>query len=216
MSSDGSVNSVIERNLRYALEQTSHLFRKAKGPHRPGYVYFIRGGRNIKIGQSRNAFDRLAELQASNADTLTMLHTIETNDMACCELLFHRMFEHRRFRGEWFSIEESDLAELVGIKRLNFGRETDCSHLLTGVNSKTNPDTEDHCIRCGKPIAELPSDDAFCCRCRYGPLFSKSIGDAEPMDCFTYTTSEGLVSFRINSGMIVGSLCGDKEVRRDW
>lgn len=28
--------------------------------------------------------------------------------------------------------------------------------------------TSEECMRCGKPIAEMPEAEAFCCACRYG------------------------------------------------
>lgn len=68
------------------------------GPH----VYFIRTGDHIKIGYSRDASSRLADLQIACPTSLECLHVVEGTKKT--EKRFHLRFRKERVRGEWFKV----------------------------------------------------------------------------------------------------------------
>lgn len=70
-------------------------------------VYFISDGEYIKIGQTTNLKKRLGGLQCANARRLTVLHTIESEDVdyiANLEYNLHNIFSEYRVVGEWFNL----------------------------------------------------------------------------------------------------------------
>lgn len=75
-----------------------------------GHVYFIRAGEAIKIGFSKNAPSRLAALQTSNPEHLTLMGSFKGAREDEQEL--HVRFCHLRIRGEWFR-DEDELVEFI-------------------------------------------------------------------------------------------------------
>jgi hypothetical protein len=70
---------------------------------KPGFVYFIRAGEAIKIGYSKDAYSRMADLQVANAETLEFMGSVKGDRQYESDL--HDMFCHLQIRGEWFSAE---------------------------------------------------------------------------------------------------------------
>lgn len=71
------------------------------------YIYFVRAGSNgpIKIGVASNVDKRVETLQTGNHQKLTVITVIKCRDKSDAyhkESTFHKMFEHKRIRGEWF------------------------------------------------------------------------------------------------------------------
>lgn len=64
------------------------------------YVYFVTDGEAIKIGKANNPKSRLSGLQTSHHKPLTILAVTPGNETL--EREFHRIFDSKRLRGEWF------------------------------------------------------------------------------------------------------------------
>ena len=78
-------------------------------------VYFVAGGAHIKIGTSTNFKSRLASLQTSTVEELTLIGTIPGD--AELERQIHARLERYRKRGEWFldcAEVRSHIIELCG------------------------------------------------------------------------------------------------------
>ena len=58
--------------------------------------YFIRTGDYVKIGSSNDPERRLKDLESSNPHPLSIEYIDED------EVFWHRVFEHKHHRGEWF------------------------------------------------------------------------------------------------------------------
>ena len=71
---------------------------------RAGYVYIITDGEYVKIGQATNIEKRLASLQCGNPRKLSILQTIQTDDMNLTEHSLHWWFKDYRIQGEWFDL----------------------------------------------------------------------------------------------------------------
>jgi Meiotically up-regulated gene 113 len=65
-----------------------------------GFVYFLRIGDRVKIGYSRNPFQRLSELSTALADPVTSFVFFPGN--LADEKRLHRHVESRRTSGEWY------------------------------------------------------------------------------------------------------------------
>ena len=75
-----------------------------------GYVYLVRHGGDYKIGRSNDVARRRREFALLLPQELEHIHVIETDDPEGIELYWHRRFESRRSRGEWFRLTPQDVA----------------------------------------------------------------------------------------------------------
>ncbi len=64
------------------------------------FIYFLRSGEYVKIGQSRGWRGRLAQMQTGSPHTIVPLLVII--DEPRLERRLHIRFRASRFRGEWF------------------------------------------------------------------------------------------------------------------
>ena len=97
------------------------------------YVYFIRAGSAgpIKIGVARSVESRLKTLQTGNHLELRLVTAIKCRDRVDAynkEAQFHKMFERKRIRGEWFagSIRINQLSELPESDRQSLENDFAC------------------------------------------------------------------------------------------
>lgn len=74
-----------------------------------GYVYLMKSGRYYKIGMSNTPEKRNYELGTKLAEEIKTLHTIKTNDPSGIEAYWHKRFEAKRKRGEWFDLSGGDV-----------------------------------------------------------------------------------------------------------
>ena len=75
-----------------------------------GYVYLAKHGRDFKIGRSNDVSRRRREISLLLPQELEHVHIIETDDPEGIEGYWHRRFEARRLRGEWFRLSADDVA----------------------------------------------------------------------------------------------------------
>lgn len=88
------------------------------------YLYFMQGmlserqRRLVKIGRSKNPEARMADLQTGHPKKLKLLHKIKCKserDARYAEKVAHRIFRHRRRKGEWFEFraQEMELLRMI-------------------------------------------------------------------------------------------------------
>jgi len=75
------------------------------------FVYFISDGLGTKIGTSTDVEQRLRALQTANPRKLTLLGVLPGGKNL--EKQLHKHFAHKRTRGEWFELTETDLRPLL-------------------------------------------------------------------------------------------------------
>lgn len=77
----------------------------------PGYVYLMHGIGTpwYKIGLSVDTRVRLKQLGTRSPFRIKLIHSIKTNDMSETEAYFHRLFNHKRAHGEWFTLDQADI-----------------------------------------------------------------------------------------------------------
>ncbi len=85
--------------------------RQPKRSGRPGVVYLARGNGSYKIGRSSSLVQREHQLTTKLPFPVEVVHVIHAADSVAAERLWHERFSARRVRGEWFDLNESDVAE---------------------------------------------------------------------------------------------------------
>jgi len=80
-----------------------------------GYVYFVLDDNgNCKIGTTKDLKKRLGEY-TMQAYVPILHHTIKTNDCYALEEMFHKRYNEKRVRGEWFKLTDKDLEDIKKI-----------------------------------------------------------------------------------------------------
>lgn len=74
-----------------------------------GYVYLAKFEGRYKIGQTTNLRRRKRELATGLPDELKIVHTIQTDDPGGVEAYWHKRFDDKRIKGEWFALDEGDV-----------------------------------------------------------------------------------------------------------
>lgn len=89
------------------------------GRNNDGFVYVIGGGGLYKIGASQNVEHRLIDLQVGSPVPLKVVCVIKTTQYThiSLERALHRRLVDKRRHGEWFDLDESDLARLRALAK---------------------------------------------------------------------------------------------------
>ena len=89
-------------------------------PAAVGYVYLMQHGarREFKIGRTNNAIRREGELGIELPHGAQPIHVIETDDPAGIESYWHRRFEGKRLKGEWFALSADDVRAFKRWRRI--------------------------------------------------------------------------------------------------
>jgi hypothetical protein len=89
----------------------------ARVEEKVGFVYLIKSGRFYKIGKTNAAGRREYELAIQLPEKVKTIHVIRTDDPSGIEAYWHKRFEAKRKKGEWF---ELGAAVVAAFKRRKF------------------------------------------------------------------------------------------------
>lgn len=81
------------------------------------YLYVIKNGQDdvYKIGIATDTEQRLASLQTGNPKTLSLHLCYEFSNAHPVEMSLHQKFSSYRVNGEWFTLNASQLVEIVNV-----------------------------------------------------------------------------------------------------
>ena len=74
-----------------------------------GYVYLIQFGSEYKIGTSNNVERRFRQLKTQMPYDGKIIHTIAAGDPMGIEAYWHKYFDSKRLKGEWFKLTADDV-----------------------------------------------------------------------------------------------------------
>lgn len=97
----------------------------------PGYVYIMwaKDSPYYKIGKTSNPHRRLGQIAPKMPFTTEIACVIKTDNMTVLERHMHECYEPYRVNGEWFLLDQSDVAHYTAIKHV--GIETVIYELIT-------------------------------------------------------------------------------------
>ena len=74
-----------------------------------GWVYLMKHGKYYKIGRTSYVEKRNYELGIKLPEELKVIHKIKTDDPCGIEAYWHKRYEDKRKKGEWFDLSTSDI-----------------------------------------------------------------------------------------------------------
>ena len=83
-----------------------------------GEVYLFKSGRYYKIGKTNDTVRRGAELRIQLPEKMDLIHSIKTDDPSGIEAYWHRRFESKRMKGEWFDLSSADIKAFKRWRRI--------------------------------------------------------------------------------------------------
>lgn len=106
------------KRIKSALDQLQPTPQKspsASAPHQSskstGIIYLLQAGPFYKIGKTKNFDQRLKQIKLQLPYPVTVIHTIAARDISASEIFWHRKFAHQRTNGEWFTLNDAEVAE---------------------------------------------------------------------------------------------------------
>lgn len=76
-----------------------------------GCVYLMKSGKYYKVGKSKYPGRRQYELDRQSPEEVRLLHEIRTDDPDGIESYWHKRFESKRKKGEWFELTPQDVKD---------------------------------------------------------------------------------------------------------
>lgn len=84
-----------------------------------GFVYLVKGHPGeYKIGRTNLVDRRLSELGATASVQQMLIHEIKTDDVVGIEAYWHKRFQAKRMRGEWFKLNGDDVQSFKRWKKI--------------------------------------------------------------------------------------------------
>jgi len=108
------------KNRKLAFNIISQLFPEHSEGLKPGdskqigYVYFIQDRLSgiVKIGRTKNMERRLAIFTRKLSFPIQLIQYIKTINYEIIELAFHRHYDNKRLRGEWFKLDQDEIEQI--------------------------------------------------------------------------------------------------------
>jgi len=81
-----------------------------------GYIYLLQCEDWYKIGKTtQKPEDRIAQIDTGMPFETTLVHTISVGDCGTVEQRLHAKFSDKRWKGEWFKLNEADVEYVKGL-----------------------------------------------------------------------------------------------------
>jgi Meiotically up-regulated gene 113 len=103
------VAEICQQAIRQPSDDIDRLPETPAAPAPIGYVYLIKFRSDFKVGASSDPERRYGGMATQMPEAMTRVHTIKTDDPFGVEAYWHRRFEAKRLKGEWFSLSPADV-----------------------------------------------------------------------------------------------------------
>ncbi len=81
-------------------------------PNDPGYIYLYKTLDKFKIGYTNSGGSRYSKYVTENPFPVDKIFEIKINNAHKIEQQIHKLFQHKKFRNEWFDLNEKDISFL--------------------------------------------------------------------------------------------------------
>lgn len=81
-----------------------------------GYIYILKSSHGYKIGKTKDVEVRLKTLRAQLPFELELVHSFNCENMSGKESILHKLFSHKKIKGEWFDLDEDDVMMIKEFK----------------------------------------------------------------------------------------------------
>lgn len=81
-------------------------------------VYLLKSGLDYKIGHADDPIRRASEIGTLLAERPELIHSFKTDDPAGVESYWHKRFQEKRKRGEWFKLNSQDVKAFKRWKKI--------------------------------------------------------------------------------------------------
>jgi hypothetical protein len=95
--------------------ETIEQLHKATKQYRTPAIYLVKCNEYYKIGRSNSILDRIRVMEIGNPYKLELVFFARTDKDLEVEKMLHKTFEHKRIKGEWFCLSDSDIMEFERI-----------------------------------------------------------------------------------------------------
>ena len=107
------------RQVREVMDREATESRHVS-PVKPGWIYLIRSeSGDYKIGKSRKGTRRAYSFSIQLPFPTEVIHQFPAADYSRAEKMLHEMFAARRTNGEWFRLNEGDVAYIKAIDSIS-------------------------------------------------------------------------------------------------
>lgn len=109
-----------EEALRREAAERNRLWWEAfRNNPKHGYIYLLQSVSGAyKIGRSKDPDDRLRTFEVKLPFEVEYVCTVETANMYELERALHKQFDHKRINGEWFRLEDKDIAAIKALAEI--------------------------------------------------------------------------------------------------
>ena len=95
-----------------------HVVDAGNANKESGEVYLFKSGKYYKIGKTNDTVRRGNEIRIQLPEKMDLIHSIKTDDPSGIEAYWHRRFETKRMKGEWFDLNSTDIKAFKRWKRI--------------------------------------------------------------------------------------------------
>jgi len=107
----------VEPDIDEESDETSDDVTTAKSKTEPGTFYLFQAGQLYNMGMTRFSIDeRQAELEAQTSQPLTLVYAVEVDDPEGMVQRYHKKFDRKRQKGEWFGLSKKDVTSITGYR----------------------------------------------------------------------------------------------------
>ncbi len=136
-----------------------------------GFIYLFSADNGAhKIGQSGDPHRRLKDFRNLPIE-IKLVHTITTNDMNWAESTMHDLFAAQRIRGEWFNLDQTDIAYLMSLTSFDNPNYNNPPGIIVQLNLT---DSESLFYLAMSHAANQSLEDWIKSKCAYQPPVNKN------------------------------------------
>lgn len=104
---------------REAAERNRLWWEAFRNNPKHGYIYLLQSVSGAyKIGRSKDPDDRLRTFEVKLPFEVEYVCTVETANMYELERALHKQFDHKRINGEWFRLDDKDIAAIKALSEI--------------------------------------------------------------------------------------------------